>query len=608
MMSFPSTAIALTGAKRTALRFPLALACGVTAAVAAMILIDYRGDSSPLERLLMASQLGIPLFIAVTLLAERRGAGNSPFVKWVHQFAALGLLVAYYFSLPAEVGYVAVARLVQLNVGLHLLVAFAPYIRTEDENGFWQYNNSLFLRLLAALVFSATLFAGLSIAVLALDQLFGANIGDDFYPRLWIGVICVFNTWYFLGGVPSDLAELSRRRDYPPILKIFSQYILAPLVAIYLVILLVYFAKVVVTTEWPSGWIGYLVSSVAAAGLFSLVLLHPLVGLPENRWVNRYARLFYLFLLPAIAMLLLAIFKRISQYGITENRYYLLVLTFWLAFITAYGLLSRKKSIKIIPMTLCFVALVTSVGPWGAYGVSRSSQKSRLEGLLLANGLLVDNTLVPTAADVSSGDLKEISAALDYLVDRHGVGTVSPWFDPELAARINAIPGYGPRNERQHWEISQAIMRYLEEDYVPAYGRSSSTAYYFRRELPSESIDIGRYDAAFYFEIPPFGPATFDFGTVEYGVSLSHGRVGLDISADGETALEIPLSPMLDGLRSRAVGTERLHEVPGRLLTAEGSGGATSATLLVIEIRWSDSGTESGINQLEAFLLLDVSP
>jgi hypothetical protein len=307
-------------------------------------------------------------------------------------------------------------------------------------------------------------------------------------------------------------------------------------------------------------------------------------------------------------MLLLAILKRISQYGITENRYYLLVLTFWLAFITAYGLLSKKKAIKIIPVTLCIVTLVTSVGPWGAYGVSRFSQKNRLEGLLKTNGLLVDDTLVPASADISGDDLKEISASLDYLIERHGLGTVSQWFDRELDARIDAISGYGPRNERNHWEVSQGIMRYLEADYVPRSDRSSSNVYYFGRELTGESIDIGRHDAAFYFEIPPFGPATFDFGGVEYGVALTDRRPGLKISAAGETSLEIPLSPMLDGLREQAAGTERLYEVPGRRLTAEATGGGMSATVLVIEIRWSDRGTDSEIHKIEAFLLLDVYP
>jgi hypothetical protein len=606
-MKLPSVVFVFSEGKRAAARIPLALICGFTAAITAMVLTDHRGDDSHLYRLLMASQIGIPLSIALTILAERRGAGHSSVVKWVHQLSGLGLLIAYYFTLPADIGMVTTTRFIQLNVGLHLLVAFVPYIGIDDANGFWQYNKSLLLRLLSGLVFSATLFAGLSIALLALDQLFGAHVGEDTYMRLWCGVIFIFNTWYFLGGIPSDFRELSERLDYPPILKIFSQYILAPLVAIYLGILLIYFFKVVITTEWPSGWIGYLVSSVAAAGLFSLALLHPLVGQPENRWVNSYARLFYLFLLPAIVMLLLAIFKRVAQYGITENRYFLMVLAFWLAFVTMYGLLAKKKTIKIIPLTLCLVALLTSFGPWGGYSVSKSSQKSRLTRLLQANELLEAGKLVPAKDEVSKDDRKEISATFDYLIDRHGLETVSPWFDDTLAARVDSIPGYGPRKKRQHFEITPVIMTHLNAEYLPAYGRSSSNLHYFSREISDDTIDIGEYDAAFYFVIPTAGPVGFNVDGVDFGVSLAGGAPGLVITEADTTALDLPLSPMFDALREHSPRMGHLQTVPGDLLTMKLSGDRLSATLAVIEIRWSDEQPNAVIHHIEAFLFLDTA-
>jgi hypothetical protein len=608
-MKLPSVVFVLSEAKRTALRFPLALICGVTAAVAAMVLVDYRGDDSAVLRLLMVSQIGIPLLIALTLLAERRGGGHSAAVRWVHQLSGLGVLAAYYFALPAEIGTLAATRFFQLNVGVHLLVAVIPYLRVADANGFWQYNMELFQRLLTGIVFSATLYAGLSVAILALDQLFGADVGERIYIRLWCGVIFVFNTWYFIGGIPTDLDELAGRQDYPPVLRIFSQYILAPLVAIYLIILLIYFFKVMITTEWPSGWIGYLVSSVAAAGLFSLVLLNPLVGRPENRWVNTYARLFYIFLLPAILMLLLAIYKRVDQYGITENRYFLTVLTIWLAFITFYGLLAKKKTTKIIPLTLCLVAFVTAFGPWGAYGVSKNSQKSRLAGLLQANQLLDAGKLVPATEDVSEDHRREISAVFDYLIDRHGLDTVSPWFDDALAAKIDSIPGYGPRDKRHHYEVTPVIMKYIEADYIPKWDRSSSNVFYFTRETSEELFDIEGYSAAHYFEIPGNGAQSYWIDGVEYRVGLSETGPAIDITSADEIVLEIPLSPMFDTLRERATSMGRHHTVPGNMMNAEASkasGEGLNAKLMVIEVRWSDEDPDTVVHLVEAVLLLDL--
>jgi hypothetical protein len=602
----PSIVFVLSEAKRAAFRFPLALACATTAAVAAMVLVDYRGDESAILRLLMASQIGIPLLIALTLLAERRGGRHSPTVLWVHQLSGLGLLAAYYFALPHEIGTTSLTRFFQLNVGVHLLVAVVPYLRLGGADGFWQYNMALFQRLLTGIVFSATLYAGLSVAILALDQLFGADVGEEIYIRLWFGVIFVFNTWYFIGGVPTDLYAPAARPHYPPVLKIFSQYILAPLVAVYLVILLVYLFKVVITTEWPSGWIGYLVSSVAAAGLFSLVLLEPLVGQPENRWVNTYARLFYLFMLPAIAMLLLAIYKRISQYGVTENRYFLTVLTIWLAFITVYGLLVKKRGVKIIPVTLCLVAFVTSFGPWGAYTVSKASQKRRLAGLLRAHHMLVGGSLIPATGNVGREDRKEISAGFDYLIDRHGVRSVSPWFDETLVARIDSIPGHGPTNEQPAYEVTPVIMTYLGVQYTPQWDRSSSNFFYFTREVSGEASDIAGYDAAYYFEIPMKGVEGFSVDGVEYLVGRSEDGGGIVISASAGPVLEVSLLPMLETLRERATARGRLNVVPGELMNVRARGDGLGAEIMVMEIRWNDRDASPEIGLMKAVALLDT--
>ncbi len=605
-MKLPSIEYAATEAKRTGLRFPLAMACGVTAAITAMILIDYKGDESRLIRLLMASQIGIPALIAITLLAERRGSAFSPKVRGVYQLAGIGLVAAYYFSLPADVGAQAYSRFIQLNIGLHLLVAVIPYIRHSDPNGFWHYNETLFRRFLTGVIFSATLFGGLSIAILALDQLFGANVGDVIYPRLWMGIAFIFNTWYFLGGVPSDFEELSARRDYPPILKIFSQYILAPLVAIYLVILLVYFFKVVVTTEWPSGWIGWLVSSVAAAGLFSLLLLNPLVGLPGNRWVNTYARLFYIFLLPAIVMLLLAIYKRIAQYGITELRYFLLVLTGWLAFVTLYGLISKRRSIKVIALTLCLVAFTASFGPWGAYSVSKSSQTNRLRALLETNELLADGKLTPASHDIERPDRREISACFNYLIENHGLESVSPWFDDTLAARIDSIPGYGSRNMRSHHEITPGIVGYLGAGYVPEWEHGRSNVYHFARHSPDVAPNIAGYNDAVYLDMSGASPHVFAIADVEYQVTMSSGVPGIDITAPDGPTLQIPFPPLFDTLRERVEGRGALTKVPGDALELDVEAEDFDARLLIIEIQWTDEGAVSTLGRLEAFLLMDV--
>ena len=40
----------------------------------------------------------------------------------------------------------------------------------------------------------------------------------------------MFHPWFFLAGIPRDLAALEARRDYPATVSIFARFILVPLV------------------------------------------------------------------------------------------------------------------------------------------------------------------------------------------------------------------------------------------------------------------------------------------------------------------------------------------------------------------------------------------
>jgi len=259
--------------ERSIRRFPLTLLAAVVAGVAAAALVDNE-HSQRLRDIAMSAQLGIPLFLVIALVTERRERWNLPSITGlILRLAGVGLLVGYGVSRPRYLDATDWLLFSQLNVGLHLLVTVLPFARRGETRGMWQFNLALLLRFLTAAFFSAVLYGGLSLALLALDKLLGVGIDDMVYAQLWCLIAFVFNTAYFLGGVPESLEDLDRIDTQPRLVRIFAQYILAPLVVVYLAILLAYLVKVLTTAVWPSGWIGYLVSSVAAVGLLSLLLL-----------------------------------------------------------------------------------------------------------------------------------------------------------------------------------------------------------------------------------------------------------------------------------------------------------------------------------------------
>ena len=439
-MKLPSLQYLAGEARASFTRFPLVIISALVAAVCGVIATEAHNEAR-FVRVMVTAQLGFPLFFALAAAAESNGWSRS--VRIALNVIAAGALVAYHSTLPDHMAPGAITRFLQLNVGFHLLAAVLPFVRGGRHNGFWQYNRALFLRFLTALLYSAVIYLGLVLALVALDKLLGLPIPDRSYLWLVIVTVFAFNTWVFVGGVPRDIAALESVTDYPRALKVFAQYILIPLVVIYLAILTTYLVKIVVTTVWPSGWIGWMVSSVAVVGILALLLVWPVANQIENRWVATYTRWFFIFMIPAIAMLMLAIQRRIDQYGITENRYFLAVLSVWLAAVAIYFIVSRGRRIKVIPMTLCLVAFVTWFGPWGAYSVSRRSQTGRLERILDANGMLVDGAIVKAAGDVSFDDRREISAITTYLVTHHGTKTFDRWLDVASIPRPDSTAAYG---------------------------------------------------------------------------------------------------------------------------------------------------------------------
>ncbi|MBF8297291.1 MAG: hypothetical protein HW389_3836, partial [Bacteroidetes bacterium] len=111
-------------------------------------------------------------------------------------------------------------------------------------------------------------------------------------------------------------------------------------------------------------------------------------------------------------------------------RYVAAALAVWLIFIVAYFILSKAKSIKIIPASLGILSLATCFGPWGMFHVAEQSQTGRLRELLVRNSILVDGTIRKAA--VRYEESKHISSILDYLHQNHGFDGIQPWFHESL--------------------------------------------------------------------------------------------------------------------------------------------------------------------------------
>jgi hypothetical protein len=241
----------------------------------------------------------------------------------------------------------------------------------------------------------------------------------------------------------------------------------------------VYGAKIIFTADWPKGWVSYLVIGFSTAGIFALLLIWPLRDTARFTWIKLYSRYFFRALFPLILLLSASIFIRVRDYGITENRYFIIALAAWLMFIAIYFLWSKAKRITIIPASLLLLSLMAGYGPWSAFSVSEFSQRSRLEGILQRYGLLTESGVqpLPVGAKIAGEDLVQVADILYYFTENSNRAELAKYIRSDVDSMVKASGRYALRNAvLKSWNMPLPEALASESDnyfnfYVRDYGR-----------------------------------------------------------------------------------------------------------------------------------------
>ncbi|RYE18678.1 MAG: DUF4153 domain-containing protein, partial [Sphingobacteriaceae bacterium] len=402
--------------------------------IAAIVVVELEYTNRETEnifaRVILSAELSLLLSFAATLFSEDKKL--NPSKKLMLRLAGIFLAVCLFFLIRPAEKQSDLIRFLLLALSFHLLVAFAAFTGKNNVHAFWQFNKTLFLRILTAALYSIVLFLGIAAAISAMNFLFGFKFEWDTYLILWIWIAGLFNTTFFLAGVPDNLEELEQDYSYPKGLKLFTQYVLIPLATVYVLILLAYEIKILLAWNLPKGLVSNLILSYAVFGILSLLLVYPIRNLDENKWLKTYSRYFYFLLIPLLLLLFVAVGTRVSRYGITENRYFLILLAVWLFGITIYFLISKKQNIKLIPISLCVVTLLSIYGPQSAFGVAETSQKQILINIFKKYHAVFNGKISRMPVQVSVKDGNRAAATLQYLIKNHDLSSIQSFFKKNL--------------------------------------------------------------------------------------------------------------------------------------------------------------------------------
>lgn len=490
-------------------------------------------------KVVMMLALSLPLFLTSSLVGERFGL--KKWQTYAVQAGVAAILAVYYFSLPPKLSAFTSnddIRYALLQVISYLLLLIAPWFPKKDTHAEWNYSENLFVRLFITGVFSATLFAGLALSLWSIDYLFGVHWKGQTYFEIWLVIVGIFATWFYLSTFPA-LKEYYIKREVPSVLRIFVSYILVPLLSLFYVILYTYVGKILITWNWPMGGVATWVLAFSIVGVLSYLVGYMLQK--EVKWLKKFFQIFFILIIPLAIVLFMAVGMRIEEYGLTVNRYLVVLFGVWLILVALYYLLSKEKQIKVAPALTAVFFFLSIFGPWNMFHLSDRSQFAKLEKLLTDNKILVDGKIQKISEkEIDPKVADNIRSKTEYVIGHGGYEKIQPWFDENLKVHSSDFGGSG---EVYNYEISQNAFRAMGIEnvyYRPAVQvNENNFNFYQNKDNPVISTEnyqyvISNFGLYNYASDNPPAVSSFTLGNRKVSASLKGNTVKI---FEGENVL-----------------------------------------------------------------------
>ncbi len=466
-------------------RFPLPMLVAAAGTAMACYCVDAGyAQEKPVIKWWMVAHLALPLLIGLKAYVEAKQL-TFTYSLVLHALVAVAILgYALTFDPFGRVSeHLDIPRYILLLFAAHLWLSFAPFLGNESVEDFWEYNKQLLGNLVIGAALTLVLYIGLCLAMLAVDNLFDIHIRDRAYARLFFVLAGIMNTAFFLFHFPKDFRFERHEIQANPFFQVLSKYILIPIVGIYFLILYTYSAKIALSWSLPKGWVSSLVIGFAAAGILTWLLNFLLKKYDDSFIISTFDRLFWKVLFPMVGLLMLAVGRRIMDYGVTEIRFFGAHTGSWLLLCCVFFVIVRSRDIRFIPMSLTAFILMGVYGPISGFELTRRSQKHRLQNLLEQNGMWAEGKVRPASEKVSDETYDQITSCLYALRERDLLEEILPWFDGSKV-HIDTINNY------QNYQIEPFVSYINLKRQVPV----SKTEYLYLNGSEKNIVAVSGYD------------------------------------------------------------------------------------------------------------------
>ena len=365
--------------KKAIERFPLTVFCSVVVFILSVYLVEnpeLKNENllNELHKMVILLGMSIPLTLALELAREKYLSGKNKWViRSVNALITLIFIIFYrFYYLSGKNSSSTLDSLEQLMAtGIIFFLCFllVPVIGKKDEE----------------------------------EKYFQSVIVDK-------TVTILFSVIFFLSKL-KKVDESLENYEIHKIFKFLIYFIVIPLITTYTGILYVYFGKMLITRSWPQGLVSHLILWYTIFSLFIMIMVTPMAK--KDSVARVFKKYFPFASLPLLVLSIVSISKRISQYGVTPSRYFVVLLAMWLIFCMVSSIFKARLSVILISLiTVVYISVFT---PVNNRRITLMSQNKRFEKILVKHGLLKDGKLVKKP-ELAKEKKYEVTDVLNYIL------------------------------------------------------------------------------------------------------------------------------------------------------------------------------------------------
>ena len=494
-------------------RFPLAVAFAIFTTIAFICNCEYIIGSLSLSISDNKLTYWLSIYpIAATMIAltislvqeSRKKFSITPHVVAGAVWLAISIALAFYrvqSDTYTENAYVR-STLKFIYTTIFLSIFVAPFFKQKDENGFWVFLMKNAKAAVIAGAISVVLLAAIEGFLFGFFNLFDikSTSGKPFFCSAIICSCTIFPILFF-SGIPS----IDECLQEAPALNKFqvstNKFLFLPILSLYIILLYAYIAKIIIQWEMPKGMVSYLVSASMLLMLLRVTLTFPERINPKPSFEKKLLKILPAACIPLIILMSVGIMRRISDYGISEDRYYIAAVNIFYYIIIAILLIDKIKcKSRVIAIVFCSMFFILTTDPLSAINVTHRVWMESIKTALAEEGY----NKFPLSLEDSKEFIDRLKAKntpqTEIVLERIKLLEI---IDKDLAQYIDTdhdIGLYSSNKNNERVSILKAYIREPKDNYFDIPQNVSKVSYFyktFRQE------DYEYHNDTLFFQIKP---------------------------------------------------------------------------------------------------------